>query len=146
MGIIKEFKDFAVSGNAIDLAVGLVIGAAFGKIVTSLVEDIIMPPLGMLTGKVDFSNLFVALNGETYPSLKAAKDAGAPIIAYGMFANNIVNFLIVAFAVFLVVKQINRFRKEAPATTKPCTYCKTNIALDATRCPNCTSQLDGAPA
>lgn len=146
MGIVKEFKDFAVSGNAIDLAVGLVIGAAFGKIVTSLVEDIIMPPLGMLTGKVDFSNLFVALNGETYPSLKAAKDAGAPIIAYGMFANNIVNFLIVAFAVFLVVKQINRFRKEAPATTKPCTYCKTNIALDATRCPNCTSQLDGAPA
>ena len=146
MGIVQEFKDFAVSGNAIDLAVGVVIGAAFGKIVTSLVEDVIMPPLGMLTGKVDFTNLFVALNGETYTTLKAAKDAGAPVLAYGMFINNIINFLIVAFAIFLVVKQINRFRKEAPATTKPCTYCKTDIALDATRCPNCTSQLDGAPA
>ena len=146
MKIVQEFKDFAVSGNALDLAVGVVIGAAFGKIVTSLVEDIIMPPLGMLTGKVDFTNLFVALNGETYPTLKAAKDAGAPVLAYGMFVNNIINFLIIALAIFLVIKQINRFHKESPATTKPCNYCKSDIPVEATRCPNCTSQLDGAPA
>ncbi len=146
MGIVQEFKDFAVSGNAMDLAVGVVIGAAFGKIVTSLVEDIIMPPLAMLTGKVDFSNLFVALNGQTYDTLKAAKDAGAPALAYGMFFNNVVNFIIVAFAIFMVVKQINRFRKEKPASTKACSYCKSDIALDATRCPNCTSQLDSTPA
>jgi large conductance mechanosensitive channel len=146
MKIVQEFKDFAVTGNAMDLAVGVVIGAAFGKIVTSLVEDIIMPPLSMLTGKVDFSNLFVALNGQSYTTLKAAKDAGAPVLAYGMFANNIVNFLIMAFAIFMVIKQINRLHKEKPSTTKPCTYCKSDIAVEATRCPNCTSQLDGTPA
>ncbi len=146
MRIVQEFKDFAVTGNAMDLAVGVVIGAAFAKIVSSLVDDIIMPPLSMLTGKVDFSNLFVALNGESYNTLKAAKEAGAPVLAYGMFVNNIVNFLIVAFAIFMVVKQINRMHKEKPSTTKSCTYCKSDIAAEATRCPNCTSQLDGAPA
>lgn len=145
MRIVQEFKDFAITGNAMDLAVGVVIGAAFGKIVSSLVNDIIMPPLGMLIAKVDFSNQFVALNGQSYDTLRQAKEAGAPVLAYGSFANNVIDFLIVAFAIFLVVKQINRFHKEKPATTKACAYCKSDIAVEATRCPNCTSQLEGAP-
>src|SRR4249920_3625784 len=107
MSLGKEFKEFAMKGNVIDLAVGVIIGAAFGKIVTSLVEDIIMPPIGLLAGKLDFSNLYIALNGQVYPTLKAAKDAGAPLLTYGAFLNNVVNFLIVAFAVFLMVRQIN---------------------------------------
>jgi large conductance mechanosensitive channel len=144
----KEFKEFAVKGNALDLAVGVIIGAAFGKIVTSLVEDMIMPPLGFIVGKVDYSNLFVSLDGKTYATLKGAKDAGAPLIGYGAFFNNVLNFLIVAFAVFLIVKQINKFRKGEDETPKAreCDYCKQSIALEATRCPHCTSQLESTPA
>lgn len=121
MSILKEFREFAVKGNAVDLAVGIIIGAAFGKIVSSLVEDVIMPPIGYILGGVDFSGLFLALNGESYPSLQAAKDAGAPVIGYGTFANTVINFLIVAFAVFMLVKWINKLRRmsgmedEAPA-------------------------------
>lgn len=142
--MLKEFKEFAVKGNALDLAVGVIIGAAFGKIVTSLVEDIIMPPIGLLAGRLDFSNLFVALNGQVYPNIKAAKDAGAPILAYGLFLNNIVNFVLVAFAVFMLVRQINRMKsgEEEKPVSRDCPYCKQAAALDATRCPHCTSQLE----
>lgn len=111
MSMLKEFREFAVKGNAVDLAVGIIIGAAFGKIVSSLVEDVIMPPIGYVLGGVDFSGLFLALNGESYPSLQAAKDAGAPVIGYGTFANTVINFLIVAFAVFMLVKWINNLRR-----------------------------------
>jgi large conductance mechanosensitive channel len=146
MGIVQEFKEFAVKGNALDLAVGVIIGAAFGKIVTSLVDDIIMPPLAAITGKIDFSNMFVALNGQSYATLKAARDAGAPIIAYGSFANNVVNFLLVAFAVFLLVKQINKLKRgeEPKPEARICPFCRSSIAIDATRCPQCTSQLEVA--
>ena len=144
--MLKEFREFTMRGNVIDLAVGVIIGAAFGVIVTSLVNDIIMPPIGMALGKVDFKDLFVALNGQSYPTLKAAKDAAAPVIAYGQFLNTILNFVIVAFAVFLVVKQVNRFKKPAAAapSTKECPYCASSIAEKAVRCPQCTSQLAGA--
>ena len=147
MGMVKEFKEFAVKGNALDLAVGVIIGAAFGKIVTSLVEEVIMPPLGFIVGKIDFSNLFIALDGKEYATLKAAKDAGAPIIGYGAFLNNVINFLIVAFAVFLLVKQINRMKKgqDEKPEGKACQFCKSNIAVDASRCPQCTSQLEATP-
>jgi large conductance mechanosensitive channel len=140
----KEFKEFAVKGNALDLAVGVIIGAAFGKIVTSAVEDILMPPLTVLTGKIDFSNLFIALNGTNYATIQQAKAAGAPVLAYGSFVNNVVNFLLVAFAVFVLVKQINKLKRSDEQTPegKPCPYCKQNIALDATRCSHCTSQLE----
>jgi large conductance mechanosensitive channel len=111
--MLKEFRDFALKGNVIDLAVGIIIGAAFGKVVSSLVNDILMPPLGQLMGKVDFSSLFIALNGESYPSISAAKAAGAPTLNVGLFANSCVDFLIVAFCVFLLVKQINRFKRAA---------------------------------
>jgi large conductance mechanosensitive channel len=142
----KEFRDFAMRGNVVDLAVGIIIGAAFGKIVTSLVSDILMPPLGVLLGKVDFSNLFIDLSGKHFASLADAKTAGAATINYGIFINNIIDFLIVAFAVFLLVKQLNRFAPKpapapAPVATKECGYCKTAIPAAATRCPNCTSQL-----
>lgn len=141
----KEFRDFAMRGNAVDLAIGIIIGAAFGKIVTSLVNDILMPPLGMILGKVDFSNLFVNLGSTHYDSVAAAKAAGAATLNYGAFINNIIDFVIVAFAVFLLVKQMNRLmpkKVEAPpAATKECNYCKSTIASAATRCPHCTSQL-----
>jgi large conductance mechanosensitive channel len=142
----KEFRDFAMRGNVIDLAVGIIIGAAFGKIVTSLVNDMLMPPLGVVLGKVDFSNLFIDLSGKHFTSLTDAKTAGAATINYGLFINNIIDFLIVAFAVFLLVKQVNRFAPKPapapePAATKECGYCKTSIPLAAIRCPNCTSQL-----
>ena len=114
--MLKEFKEFAVRGNVLDLAIGVVIGGAFGKIVTSLVDDVLMPPIGLLLGRVDFASLYVPLNGQRYASLAQAKAAGAPTLNYGLFLNNLVSFLIVAFAVFLLVKQVNRFRKEAPAT------------------------------
>lgn len=144
MKVIQEFKEFAVKGNALDLAVGVIIGAAFGKIVTSLVEDVIMPPLGFIAGRIDFSNLFFALDGKNYATLEAAKKSGSPILAYGLFLNNIINFLIVAFAVFLLVKQINKMRKgeDAKPEGKQCDFCKSNIAIDATRCPQCTSELE----
>jgi large conductance mechanosensitive channel len=144
MGMLKEFRDFAVKGNAIDMAVGLVIGAAFGDVVKSLVSDVIMPPIGLLLGKVDFTNFFVSLTGAHYDTLKVAKEAGAPTLNYGIFLNFVINFLIVAFAIFLVIKQINRLKKSPPPadpTTKVCQYCTTAIPVKATRCPCCTSQL-----
>jgi large conductance mechanosensitive channel len=142
--MFKEFKEFAMRGNVIDLAVGIIIGGAFGKIVTSLVGDIIMPPIGVLLGKVDFSNLFINLSSAHYESLQAAKAAGAATINYGMFLNTIIDFIIVAFAIFLVIRQINRFNRQpkpVEPTTKECSYCKSVIPLKALRCPHCTSQL-----
>jgi large conductance mechanosensitive channel len=142
--MLKEFKEFAMKGNVLDLAVGFIIGAAFGKIVTSLVSDIIMPPIGLILGKVDFSNLFLNLSGKSYSSLAEAKAAGAATLNYGIFLNNIVDFLIVAFAVFLLVRMVNRWNKPAPAaapSTKECPYCASTIPLKATRCPNCTSEI-----
>jgi large conductance mechanosensitive channel len=142
--MLKAFKEFAMKGNVLDLAVGFIIGAAFGKIVTSLVADIIMPPIGLILGKVDFSGLFVSLSGKSYATLAEAKTAGAPTLNYGIFLNNIVDFVIVAFAVFLIVQMVNKWNKPAPvpaATTKECPYCASSIPLKATRCPNCTSEL-----
>jgi large conductance mechanosensitive channel len=141
--MLKEFKQFAMRGNVLDMAVGFIVGAAFGKIVTSLVNDIIMPPLGLILGKVDFSNLFLNLPGKSYPSLAAAKAAGAATVNYGIFLNNIIDFLIVAFAVFLLVRQVNRWTKPAPVapTTKSCPFCTTDIPIGAKRCPHCTSEL-----
>lgn len=142
--LMDEFKAFALRGNVIDLAIGVIIGAAFGKIVTSLVNDILMPPIGLLLGNVDFSNLYIDLSNKDYPSLAAAQAAGAPTINYGLFLNNILDFVIVAFVIFLVIRQINRLQKPAPTaepTTKTCTYCQTDIPIKATRCPHCTSEL-----
>ncbi len=146
--MLKEFKEFAMRGNMLDLAVGIILGVAFGAIVTSLVNDVIMPPIGLLLGNVDFKDLFLALNGQSYANLAAAKAAGAPILAYGLFLNTIINFLIVAFAVFLLVKQINRMNRkpvEAPAapSTKECPFCASSISIKARRCPHCTSELAG---
>ena len=145
--MLKEFKAFAMRGNVMDLAVGVIIGAAFGAVVTSLVGDIIMPPIGMVMGNVDFKDLFLALNGVAYKSLAEAKAAGAPVNAYGNFINTVINFLIVSFAIFLVIKQVNRFNKPAPVaavTTKECRFCGMNIPLKAVRCPECTSDLKTA--
>ncbi|HEY4951648.1 MAG TPA: large conductance mechanosensitive channel protein MscL [Candidatus Acidoferrales bacterium] len=142
--MLKAFKEFAMKGNVLNLAVGFIIGAAFGKIVTSLVADIIMPPIGLIVGKVDFSGLFLNLSGKSYATLAEAKAAGAPTLNYGLFLNNVVDFLIVAFVVFLIVKMVNAWNKPAPApaaTTKECPYCASSIPLKATRCPNCTSEL-----
>ncbi|MFI5394068.1 MAG: large-conductance mechanosensitive channel protein MscL [Candidatus Binatia bacterium] len=145
--MLKAFKEFAMRGNVLDMAVGIIIGAAFGKIITSFVGDILMPPLGLLLGKVDFSNLFISLSGQ-YPSLAAAKAAGAPTINYGMFLNTILDFLIVAFAIFLLIRQVNRFMPKpappAPAATKECPYCLSAVPLKATRCLHCTSDLKAA--
>ena len=146
--MFKEFKDFAMRGNVLDMAIGVIIGAAFGKIVTSFVNDILMPPFGLLLGKVDFSNLFVSLSDQSYPNLSAAKAAGAATLNYGLFLNTVLDFLIVAFAIFLLIKQVNRFIKPpapAPApTTKECPFCIASIPLKATRCPHCTSELRAA--
>jgi len=142
--MFKEFKEFAMRGSVIDLAIGLIIGAAFGKIVTSFVNDILMPPIGLVLGNVDFANLFITLKGEHLPTLAAAQAKGVVTLNYGLFINNIIDFIIVAFAIFLVVRQINRMKKApAPAdpTTKECPYCYTAIPIKATRCPSCTSQL-----
>jgi large conductance mechanosensitive channel len=141
--VFKEFKTFAMRGNVVDLAVGVIIGAAFGKIVLSLVEDVLMPPIGRLLGNVDFSNLFVNLSDKSYDSLAAAKAAGAPTLRYGLFLNNVINFLIVAFAVFLLIQLINRWSKkpEAPPTTKDCPQCAMAIPIAAKRCGHCTTQL-----
>lgn len=143
--MFKEFREFALKGNVLDMAVGIIIGAAFGKIVSSLVEDVIMPPIGLLLGKVDFANLFVSLNGQPFASVAEAKKAGAPTLNYGVFLNNIFSFLIVAFAIFLLVKTINRRRRqeEKAPDTKDCPFCCSKIALAATRCPQCTSELPG---
>ena len=142
MSMLTEFKKFAMRGNVVDLAVGVIIGAAFGKIVTSLVSDVIMPPIGMLLGGLDFSNIFINLSGGDYPSVQAAKDAGAATINVGLFLNTVIDFTIVAIAIFLVVKQINRLAPPPPPTsTKECGFCASTIPLKATRCPQCTSQL-----
>ncbi|KEO83863.1 large conductance mechanosensitive channel protein MscL [Tumebacillus flagellatus] len=145
--MLKEFKEFALRGNLIDLAIGVIVGGAFQKIVTSLVNDVIMPPIGMLVGRVDFSDLFLSLDGGHYGSLAEAKKAGAATLNYGQFLNNVLDFLIVAFVIFLVVRQINRLkRKEGkPVTTKECQYCLSTIPLKATRCGHCTSELDEHP-
>lgn len=150
--MLKEFKEFAMRGNVVDMAVGIIIGAAFGTIVQSFVNDVIMPPIGVALGHVDFSNLFLVLkHGATagpYASLDAAKKAGSVTMNYGAFVNTIINFLIVAFAVFLLVRSINRLKRkeETPAasTTKECLYCTSTIPIKATRCPHCTSELKAA--
>jgi large conductance mechanosensitive channel len=145
--MIAEFRKFVMRGNVVDLAVGVVIGGAFGKITTSLVEDILMPPIGLLLGKVDFSNLFVSLTGKSFPSLAAAKDAGAATLNIGVFLNTIINFVVVALTMFVLIKQINRLQPaEKPAaapSTKDCPFCSTAIPIKAIRCPHCTSQLTG---
>ena len=143
--MLKEFKTFAARGNVIDLAVGVIIGASFGKIVSSLVSDVIMPPIGMVIGRVDFKSLYVALNGQSYASLADAQKAGAPTINYGVFLNTVLEFVIVAFAVFLLVRQINRLAPP-PATApadppKTCPFCASQIPVAAMRCPFCTSAL-----
>jgi large conductance mechanosensitive channel len=143
----KEFREFVMRGNVMDMAVGIIIGAAFGRIVTSAVNDVIMPPIGLILGKVDFSSLFLPLSSTHYDSLAAAKAAGAPTINYGVFLNAVIDFLIVAFVIFLLVKQVNRLKKApvpAPANTKDCPYCKTSIPVGAVRCPNCISDLKAA--
>lgn len=140
--MFKEFKEFAVKGNVVDLAVGVVIGGAFGKIVTSLVNDILMPPIGLILGRVDFSNLFINLSGEHYSSLAEAQAAGAATLNYGIFLNNVINFLIVSFSIFLVIRQLNRFRRkqeQAPANVHECPFCTKEISIKAKRCPHCTS-------
>jgi large conductance mechanosensitive channel len=144
--MLSEFKKFAMRGNVLDLAIGIIIGAAFGRIITSFVSDIIMPPIGVLLGKVDFANLFINLSGTPYATLEEAKAAGAATINYGVFLMTIVDFVIVAFVIFLIVRQINAMTaKPAPApaapTTKQCPYCLSAVPLKATRCPFCTSEL-----
>ena len=143
--MLKEFRAFINRGNVIDLAVGVVIGTAFGKIITSLVEDIIMPPIGLLVGKVDFTDLYINLTDKDYASLADAKAAGAATINYGLFINNIINFLIIAFCIFIVIRQMNKFtpkKEEAPVITKECPACLSSIPLKATRCPACTTHLE----
>lgn len=141
MSMISEFKKFAMRGNVIDLAVGVVMGAAFGKVVTSLVEDVIMPPIGRLLGNVDFSNLFINLSGADYASLKEAMAAGAPTLRYGLFLNSVLTFVIVAFAVFLLVKQVNRLLPPPPAGLQPCPLCLSDIPVGARRCAHCCAEL-----
>jgi len=142
--MFKEFKEFAMRGNVLDMAIGIVIGAAFGRIITSLVNDILMPPIGLILGKVDFSSLFINISGKYYATLAEAKAAGAATINYGMFLNSVIDFLIVAFVIFLFIRQVNRWQKPAPAaapTTKDCPFCFSTIPIKATRCPNCTSEV-----
>ena len=144
--MLKEFKEFALRGNVLDLAVAVIMGAAFSPIVNSLVNDVIMPPIGLVLGEVDFKDMFIGLSKQSYPSLASAKTAAAPVIAYGSFLNTIINFVIVAFAVFLLVKQVNRL-KPAPAaapTTKDCPHCLNAVPLQAIRCGHCTSELKAA--
>ena len=147
--MLKEFKEFAMRGNVLDMAIGIIIGAAFGKIVSSFVNDVLMPPIGLLLGKVDFSSLFINLSGTPYATLTEAKAAGAAVIRYGAFLNTALDFLIVAFVIFLLIRQVNRLRRQpevAPAapTTMACAYCLSTIPIKATRCPHCTSELKAA--
>jgi large conductance mechanosensitive channel len=139
--MIKEFRDFIARGNVIDLAVAVIIGAAFGKIISSLVEGIIMPPIGLMLGNVDFSNLFVDLSGQRPVSLADAQLKGLPVIAYGMFINDVIGFLIIAVVVFLIVRQVNKLKKETPPEMKDCPYCLSSIPLGATRCSGCCSEI-----
>ena len=145
--MMKEFKEFAMRGNVVDMAIGIIIGAAFGKIVSSLVSDILMPPIGLILGKMDFSNLFINISGKSYATMAEAKAAGAAVISYGIFINHIIDFTIVAFAIFLLVRQINKLKREPAAvpvepTTKECSFCMSQIPLKALRCPHCTSALN----
>jgi large conductance mechanosensitive channel len=145
--MLKEFKEFAMKGNVLDMAVGIIIGAAFGKIITSFVSDILMPPLGLLLGNMDFSSLFINLSAQQYPTIAAAKDAGAATLNYGIFINTVIDFLIVAFAIFLLVRQVNRLKRQPPPAapnSKDCPYCASAIPIRALRCPHCTSQLTPA--
>jgi large conductance mechanosensitive channel len=147
--MLKEFKEFAMRGNVLDMAIGIIIGAAFGKIVSSFVSDILLPPIGLLMGKVDFSSLFINLSEQNYPSLAAAKAAGAPTINYGVFFQTIFDFVIIAFVIFLLVRQVNRMKRQdeavpAKPTTKDCVYCMSPIPLKAVRCPHCTSDQKAA--
>jgi large conductance mechanosensitive channel len=147
--MFKEFKEFAMRGNVLDMAIGIIIGASFGKIVTSFVEDVLMPPLGLLLGKVDFSNLFVNLSSKSFESVSAAKAAGAPTLNYGIFMNQCINFIIVAFAVFLLVRAVNHLKREekAPAaapSTRACPYCAMDVPIAAKKCGHCTSALSAA--
>ncbi|MGD0267131.1 MAG: large-conductance mechanosensitive channel protein MscL [Candidatus Methylomirabilota bacterium] len=146
--MLKEFKEFAMRGNVLDMAVGIIMGAAFGKIVTSFVGDVLMPPMGLILGKVDFSNLFINLSRKSYASLAEAKAAGAATLNVGLFINTVIDFVLVAFAIFLLVKQVNRLKRqsEVPAvpTTRECLYCLSSIPIKATRCPHCTSELKAA--
>ena len=142
--MLKEFKEFAMKGNVLDMAIGVIMGGAFGKIVSSLVSDVLMPPIGLLLGKVDFSSLFIDLSGTSQPSLAAAKTAGAPTINYGVFLQATLDFIIIAFAIFLLVKQVNRLKKPAPVaapTTKDCPQCLSAIPIKATKCAHCTSNV-----
>jgi large conductance mechanosensitive channel len=144
--MLKEFKAFAMRGNVLDMAIGIIIGVAFGKIVTSFVNDVVMAPIALLFGKVDFSNLFIDLSGKSYATLAEAKAAGAATIRYGLFLNTMVDFIIVAFVIFLLVRKVNRMTREpeevpAAPTTKECAYCMSSIAIKATRCPHCTSDV-----
>ena len=142
--MFKEFRDFIMRGNVLDLAVGIVLGVAFGTVIASFVNDILMPPIGLLLGGVDFTNLFITLSGERYPTLEAAKAAGAATINYGVFINTVIYFIIVAFVIFLVVRQVNRMRRPAEPGTRECPFCFSPISVRATRCPNCTSALQRA--
>ena len=148
--MLKDFRAFITRGNILDLAVAVAVGAAFGKVVTSFVNDVLMPPIGLALGRVDFTNLFVSLSGQPYPSLAAAKAAGAPTVNYGVFLNTVLDFLIVAFVIFLLVRQVDRWtRQPAPAaapTTRECPFCATAIPLKARRCPHCTSEVSAQPA
>ena len=144
--IFAEFRDFALRGSVIDLAIGIIIGAAFIKVVNSLVDDILMPPIGMLFGRVDFSNLFISLDGQSYASLAIAQEAGAPTFNYGLFINTIISFIIIVFVLFIIIKQVNRLSRQSASEmkdpqTKACPYCKSIIAVGAIRCPFCTSEL-----
>jgi large conductance mechanosensitive channel len=142
--MIKEFKEFVIKGNVLDMAVGIIIGAAFGKVVTSFVTDVLMPPIGLLLGKVDFSNLFINLSGKSFDSLADAKKAGAATLNYGLFLNTAIDFLIVGFAIFILVRQVNRLKRQAPAAApvnRQCPFCMTDIPIKATRCPHCTSAV-----
>ena len=144
--MLKEFKEFAMRGNVLDMAIGIVIGVAFGIVITSFVNDIVMPPIGLLLGGVDFSNLFIDLSGKSYATLVEAKAAGAATIKYGLFLNTVVDFIIVAFVIFLLVRQVNQMARKPEAalaapTTKECPYCLSSIAIKAIRCPHCTSEL-----
>ena len=148
---VSEFKEFAIKGNLLDMAIGIIIGTAFGRIVNSLVNDVIMPPLGVLLGEVNFSALYVNLSRTRYESLSEAQAAGAPVIAYGAFLTNVLDFVIVALVMFLLIRQINRMKRRegapaAPPATKECPYCLSAIPIKATRCPQCTSQLEPEPA
>ena len=147
--MFKEFKEFIMRGNVMDMAVGIIIGAAFGKIVSSFVNDVLMPPIGKLLGGVDFTGLFITLGEGNFETLKAAKEAGVATLNYGMFLQTVIDFLIVAFAIFLMVKAVNKLRREpapAPPRAKECPLCLTAIPVKATRCPACTSDLQTAPA